>query len=317
MNFKKILEQLNLPAQAKKYGIPLWQYPQFLFLIMGIIIIGAMTLTYAIGIRYIEDPLLVSLSVIILTFILFIFAFIINQSFEKLAEASRMKSELISIASHQLRTPLSNLKWTADLLISGRMGHFEDKQLEFLKILKDNSNRMAELIGNLLTVSKIEDRANKIKKEKIVPQNLLMEVISAFTPAANARKLGIKSEITKGLPEILTDPPQLKMVFENLLDNAIRYSKDIGEIKIYLGEKNNNLYFEIKDQGVGIPKEDQKYIFQKFFRSKNAMRHQTQGSGLGLYIIKSIIVKLGGKIGFQSEENKGSTFWFTLPIFTK
>ncbi len=304
-----------MPAQAKKYGIPLWRYPQFLFLIMGIIIIGTMLFTYAIGSLYIENPLLISLIVTILTFVLFIVAFIINQSFEKLAEASRMKSELIGIASHQLRTPLSGLKWAADLLLSGRMGHFEEKQLEFLKILKDNSDRMAELIGNLLTVSKIEDGVNnKIKKGKTVPQELLLEVIRAFTPVAKAKKIEIKSEIAKGLPEILSDPVQLKMVFENLLDNAIRYSKDIGEIKIYLGEKNNNLCFEIKDQGVGIPKEDQKYIFQKFFRSKNAMRHQTQGTGLGLYIIKSIITKLGGKMGFQSEESKGSTFWFTLPI---
>jgi signal transduction histidine kinase len=315
MVIKKILEQFNLPAQAKKYGIPLWQYPQFLFLVMGIIIIGTMIFTYTIGSRYVQDPFLVSLIVIILTFILFIIAFIINQSFEKLAEASRMKSELIGIASHQLRTPLTGLKWAADLLLSGRMGHFEEKQLEFLKILKDNSDRMAELIGNLLTASKIEDGANnKIKKEKTVPQELLSEAIRAFTPVAKAKKIEIKSEIAEDLPEILSDPAQLKMVFENLLDNAIRYSNNVGEIKVWFGEKKGRLCFEIKDQGVGIPKEDQKYIFQKFFRSKNAMHHQTQGTGLGLYIIKSIVTKLGGKIGFQSEENKGSTFWFTLPI---
>ncbi len=313
MELKKILKQFDLLGQSRKYGIPLWQYPQFLFLIMGLLIAGTMIFSYSSGIRYIDDPLLVILIVIILTVVLLVIDFIITNSFEKLAEASRMKSELIGIASHQLRTPLSNLKWVTDLLLSGRMGNFEEKQIEFIKLLKDNSDRMMELISNLLTASKIEEK-NHLKQEKTSIQNMVKEVIGAFIYSAQKKNLEIKSEIDEKLPEIFTNPTQLKMVFENLLDNAIRYSNEKGEIKIYLGHKSSHIYFDIKDSGVGIPQEDQKFIFQKFFRSKNAMRHQTQGSGLGLYIVKSIITRLGGKIGFTSEENKGSTFWLTLPI---
>ena len=110
------------------------------------------------------------------------------------------------------------------------------------------------------------------------------------------------------------DPSQIKLVLETLLDNAIRYSKEKGKVNIKLIKENNDLYFEIKDNGVGIPIKDQKYIFQKFFRSGNALRHKTEGSGLGLFISRSIIKKLGGKIKFNSEEGMGSTFWFTIPI---
>ncbi len=104
------------------------------------------------------------------------------------------------------------------------------------------------------------------------------------------------------------------MVIENFLDNAIRYVQEKGLVEIKIKREKDFVYFEIKDNGVGIPKEDQKYIFQKFFRSENILRYQTQGSGLGLYISKAIIEKSGGKIGFSSQEGRWSTFWFTLPI---
>jgi len=314
MDFKNILSQLNILAQCKRYGLSLWQCPQFLFLIMGIIIIGSTLTAYAIGTRYIEEPELVALIILLITAILFIIAVIITRSFERLAEASRMKSEFISVVSHQLRSPLSNLRWAIELLMSGRLGKIEEKQTEYFRILKENSGRMGELVSDLLIVSRIETATLPQKRKEISLEDLIKKLISEFEPFAQASNVEIEFKSEENLPKILADPSQIRLVVENLLDNAVRYIKDRGKVKMLLSRRGQNLYFEIEDNGVGIPKEDQKYIFQKFFRSENILRYQTQGSGLGLYISKAIIERSGGKIGFKSQEGVGSTFWFTLPI---
>lgn len=246
MKFKDILIQLNIFAQCRKYGFLLWQCPQFLFLVMGIIIIGSAIFSYVIGARYIEDPAIVALIVLILTAILFIIAFVINRSFERIAEANRMKSEFISIVSHQLRSPLSNLKWIIEFLMSGRLGGFEEKQIEYFRILKENTDRMGELVSNLLIVSKIETFKLPFKKKEIFLPDLIKELILENESFAEASNVEIKFEFQKKLPKILIDPFQIRQVIENLLNNAIRYIKDRGEVKILLEKRNKNFYFEIE-----------------------------------------------------------------------
>jgi len=314
MSFKEILSQLNIPAQCRKYGLSLWQCPQFLFLVMGLVITVSTLTAYAIGARYVEDPRMVALIVLLTAAILFIVAVIITNSFERLAEANRMKSEFVSIVSHQLRSPLSNLKWATELLMSGKLGKTEEKQTEYFKILKENSDRMGELIKDLLIVSRIETAKLPIKKVEFSLEDLVKELIKEFRPFAQASNVEIEFQAKRNLPKIFADPSQIRLVIENLSDNAIRYIDGKGVVEIKVERQEKNLYLEIRDTGVGIPEEEQKYIFQKFFRSENVLKYQTQGSGLGLYISRAIIEKSGGKIGFKSEENKGSTFWFTLPL---
>jgi len=315
MGFKKILRQFNiLDHQRQKYGISLWQYPQFLFLVMGIITIVIILTTYAIGLRFIEEPEVVILIVLSLSAFLLVITFTITQSFERLAEANRLKSEFVSIVSHQLRAPLSNLRWSIELLMSGRLGTIEEPQLEYFRILRENIGRMGELVKDLLIVSRIEQGRLPFQKMETSLTESVQGLISNLEPFARASNVKIKLEAEGNLPEILTDPSQLKLIIENLLDNAIRYIKDKGEVEIKLRKRKNEVYFEVKDSGVGIPNQDQKYIFQKFFRAQNILRYQTQGTGLGLYIAKSIIDRAGGKMGFKSKEGKGTTFWFTLPI---
>jgi len=314
MSFKNFFSQLNIRAQCQKYGLSLWQCPQFLFLVMGLIIIFSTLLTYAIGTHYIDNPQIVVLITLFLAIFLFIISFTVTQNFERLAEANRMKSEFVSVVSHQLRSPLSNLVWVIEILMSGRIGKIEEEQLEYFKILKENSGRMKELVNNLLIVSRIDQGTLPLKKEEFSLEEVTKKLVSVFLPFAKASNVEIKIETRGDLPKIYNDSSQIGLVVENLLDNAIRYIKEKGTIVIKLAQKDSNIYFEIKDNGVGIPKNDQKYISQKFFRSENILKHQTEGSGLGLYIVKSIIKKAGGKTGFQSEEGKGSTFWFTIPI---
>jgi signal transduction histidine kinase len=310
----RILEQLNIPKQCKKYGLSLWQCPSFLFLIMGMIICLVSVFSYLIGTRYIAEPRIVALIVLIISAILLILATIITNSFERLAEANRMKSEFISIVSHQLRSPLSNLAWAIELLMSGKLGKIEEQQVEYFKILKENSDRMKDLVKDLLIVSRIESARLFLKREEFSLEELVKEIIKEFEPFAKASNCQIEFSFEENLPKIYGDRYQIRQVIENLLDNAIRYTKGKGKVKIKIKKEKNFVHFEIEDNGVGIPKEDQKFIFQKFFRASNVLKYKTQGTGLGLYISKAIIERSGGKIGFKSQEGVGSTFWFKLPI---
>ena len=321
MDFGKLLFELNIIEQAKKYGIPIWQHPQFLFLVMGIIIVFSSIFSYSLGRRYIEDPHIVALSIIILTLVLLILAFIITRSFERLAEVARLKSEFVSIVSHQLRTPLSNMKLIADLLVSEKSNG--DKK-EYFLLLKENAARMQELINDLLTVSRIEEGGLVTKQEEFLFSNMVKEVAVNFQPIMRATNIVLDVQDKSKQRKVFADPAQIEQVVSNLLDNAIKYT---GKTKaavlqgkgtkhiiiIRMEDKGKNLRFEIEDAGVGIPREDQKYIFEKFFRSGNVLRHETQGSGLGLYIAKAIIKRSKGEIGFNSKEHKGSIFWFTIP----
>ncbi len=313
MEIKEFLESLNLFKICKRYNLPLWQCPQTLFLLMGILIIGAILLTYFLGTRYINQIEWLILIILAITAFLFVVAFVIVNSFERLAQANRLKSEFISIASHQLRSPFSNLKWAIEYLMLGKAGKIENTQMEYLKILKENCQRIGELISDLLIISKIESFGLEPEREKFSLKDLTEKLIKEYTPFAKASNVKIEFEVEKEIPEIFSDPSKVKLVIENLLENAIRYNKPGGKVKIKILKKKKDVYFEIKDTGIGIPKKVQKYIFQKFFRGENAKKCQPQGSGLGLYICKEIIKNLKGKMGFQSEENKGSVFWFTLP----
>jgi len=315
MKYITIFNELNIARQCKRYGVPLWQCPQFLFLIMGVVVIITAIATYYIGTQYIWDPRLVALIVLVVSSILFVVGFIISQSFERLAEANKIKSEFISVVSHQLRTPLSNLGWAIELLMSGKLGKIEKKQTEYFTILKENIGRMGELVKDLLMVSRIETQTLLFKSKEFCLAELTQELVKEFEPVAKASNVKVIFNQPKRIPLVFADLFQIRQVVENLLDNAIRYTKNQGDIRIKIEARGNKLYFEIKDNGVGIPLEDQKHIFQKFFRADNAMKYQTQGSGLGLYIAKSIIEKSKGRMGFISQKEQGSTFWFSLPTF--
>ena len=281
---------------------------------MGIFIIFISLSIYFIGTKFVQTPEIIALIVLLTALVLLIISFFITNSFERLAEANRLKSEFISIASHQLRTPISNFKWTLELLFSGKLGKFSPKQLEYLRILKDNSERMIETLKDLLIVTKLETASLPFKREYFSLDELTKEVIEQFKNLALAYNVEIETNFQKNLPKIFSSREQIKLVIENLLENAILYTKGKGKVLIKIETKDKMVYFEIRDNGIGIPKEDQKFIFQKFFRASNVLKYQTRGTGLGLFISKKIIQRSGGKIGFQSEENKGSKFWFSIPI---
>jgi signal transduction histidine kinase len=275
-----------------------------------------------VGVRLIEDPQVVALAILVLTVVLLAMASVITRSFERLAEAAKLKTEFVSIVSHQLRAPLSNMKWIADILVSGKGNNHQG---DYFTMLKENAGRMQELVNDLLMVSRIEEGGLAPQKKDISLQGLVDDVVRNFAPVMKAANITLEVKGDGSLPAVSADEMQVRNAVSNLLDNAIQYTgKTNGavlhepgkkrSITIRYGKEGNKARFEIEDTGVGIPVEDQRHIFQKFFRSSNVMRHETQGSGLGLYIAKSIVERSGGKMGFVSKEHKGSTFWFTIPL---
>jgi len=310
---KRVLAQLKFWEQCSKYGLSIWQCPNFLFILMGAITIGGMIGTYFVA-NFYAEPFWVAASVIAVATFIFTTGWVVVDSFEKLASASRLKTEFVSIVSHQLRTPLSSIKWSLEILLSGRLGEIKDKQLEQLSILKEGNDRMIKLVNDLLNVTRIEQGRTVLRKEEFKMGDLIKELVREVSSYARANNVVI--EVKKYAPEIkvLADRQYISIVLSNLIDNAIRYIEGSGKVIILLKKKDSRAYLEVKDNGVGIPATERNNIFHKFFRSSNALRHRTEGSGLGLYLARAFIEMHGGKIDFSSKEGEGSTFFFTLPL---
>lgn len=311
---KNFWEKLNPIGECRRYKISLWQCPPFLFLLMGALIIGAILATYYIANQKINNPQVVVLIVLIVASVLVVIDYIITRSFERMSEASRLKTEFISVVSHQLRSPLTNLKFSLEALIEKKAGKISKTEMEYFYILRENTRRMGDLINDLLLVSRIETDRLPLRETEVSLSELIKKLIFKFKEFAEASNVKLKLRAKKNLPKVFVDPVWLEQIIGNLLDNAIRYINQKGEVEIRVYPKDKKIFFEIEDSGVGIPEKEQRYIFKKFFRSKNVLKYQTEGSGLGLYICRKVIELMGGKIWFRSKEGKGTTFFFTLPI---
>ncbi len=236
-----------------------------------------------------------------------------NITREKLVE--RMKTEFVSITAHQLRTPLSAIKWTLKMLLDEDLGKITEEQAEFIEKTYQSNERMISLINDLLNVTRIEEGRYVYNPVLSNITKLVESLIDQCKDEINMRKINLEFEKPKKeLPKVLIDVEKINLAVQNLLDNAIQYNKLGGSIKISLKSNKKEIEFSIEDSGVGIPKKQEKRIFTKFFRAANVMRMDTSGSGLGLFIVKNIIEAHKGRVWFKSKKGKGTTFHFTLPV---
>ncbi len=234
-------------------------------------------------------------------------------------EVEAIKSEFVSLASHQLRTPLSAMKWSLSMLSEGLFGKLVSKQKDIVWKISNSNERMIQLVNDLLDVSRIEEGRFGYNFSLESFEDVVKKVAGSFSVQIQEKKLQFSFEYPRdALPKVSVDRGKLEMAVQNLIDNAVKYTSSDGKIKVYLKETSPDyLAVFIEDTGIGIPKNQQHRIFSKFFRADNAIRFETEGSGLGLYIAQNIVTSHKGKINFKSEENKGSVFYFSLPINPK
>lgn len=231
---------------------------------------------------------------------------------QELKENDKQKDELLSIVSHQLATPASSVKWYLEMMLDGDLGKITKNQKEHLISLMRITQGLTDLVSMILDVSRIQLGRMKIEKQEIDLSIFFKEIFEIINPQAIEKKVKLKIDIPSKLPLAMLDRRYTHMTIENLLANAIKYSRSEGSVKFIVKIENQKMYCEVSDNGVGIPKKDQSKIFGKMFRASNV--NNISGNGFGLYVAKGAIEAQGGRIWFKSQQGKGTTFFLELPI---
>jgi len=234
-----------------------------------------------------------------------------NAQLQKLDEA---KDEFISMASHQLRTPLTSIKGYVSMLMEGDVGKVSPEQKHLLSEAFISSERMVRLIGDFLNVSRLQTGKFIIDKHPVDLSKIVAQEIESLQPNAAARGMSFIYKQPKNFPLLDLDENKIQQVIMNFSDNAIYYSKDNSKIKLELTVEKNYVELLVKDTGIGVPAAEKQQLFNKFFRATNARKQRPDGTGVGLFLAKKVIDAHDGKIIFESKEGKGSTFGFRLPL---
>ncbi|MFA6525269.1 MAG: ATP-binding protein [Patescibacteria group bacterium] len=240
----------------------------------------------------------------------------IERDITKEKEIDRAKTEFVSLASHQLRTPLSTINWYSEMLLDGDVGKLNKEQQGYLNEVYKGNQRMVGLVNSLLNVSRLELGTFAIDPEKAKITDIAKSVINEITPQIKKRKQVFTKSLDSSIPFMMLDTKLIRMVIQNLLSNSIKYTPEKGKIGIVIKQDKKKKFVQItvSDTGMGITQSQQDKIFSKLFRADNVKEKDTEGTGLGLYIVKSIVEHSGGKVWFESVENVGSTFYVTLPL---
>ncbi|MCK5211649.1 HAMP domain-containing histidine kinase [Candidatus Parcubacteria bacterium] len=256
----------------------------------------------------------------------------VAQDVSKHHELVKAKTDFVAIASHQLRTPLSIIKWYVDYLVAGDAGDINKEQEKYLKEVYKSNERLIELVNALLDVSRIDVGTFSIEPEPTDIIERAEAALEKFMPEIRAKEIHLIKEYSQ-FPLLELDPRLIRMVFHNIISNSVKYTPRKGTIKISIKKTERDIYIKISDTGCGIPREEQPKMFTKLFRGLNAKKLESVGTGLGLYIVKAIIEKSGGKIWFHSpslellldagkkdadipldKRNRGTTINITIPL---
>ena len=242
----------------------------------------------------------------------------LEEANKRLRELDKVKTEFISVAAHQLRTPLAAIKWTLSTIIETDEDNLTTEQKTLLLKGYESTERIIRLVNQMLVVTRIESGRIQYEFTPIHIENVIDAVLLDFVAVSEEKKVEVvfhKPETQ--LPYVQADPDKIRSVLQNLIENSMQYTHENGLIELSAEQEGEMIKVSVKDNGIGIPKKQQSGIFNKFFRAENASKERTDGSGLGLFVMKNIVENHGGAVGFESEEDVGTTFFFTIPIATE
>ena len=234
-----------------------------------------------------------------------------NQQLQRLDEA---KNEFISMASHQLRTPLTSIKGYLDMLLQGDLGPVRPTQKAVLREAFSSSERMVQLINDFLSISRLQTGTFTMNRQPANLGDIVQSEMALLKIVAKQHNITLSVHIDDDVPTLLIDAEKLRQVIMNMIDNAIFYSKERTTVKVSLCCDTREVVFTVEDQGIGVPKAEQSGVFGKFFRASNARKRRPDGTGVGLFLARKVVLEHGGAMIFASKENKGSTFGFRLPL---
>src|SRR3989344_1872554 len=238
---------------------------------------------------------------------------------ERLRELDKLKTDFVSTATHQMRTPLAGIKWGLGMLLNGDFGEMTEDQQLYIRKAYVSTERMIELLRDMLFAEQVGSGTFPAIQTETDIMAVCQSLLREMHPLAYNQQVKMEFVHDKDMyPTVKASPEYVEAILQNLLENAIKYSHPKGTVTLNIKEEKPNLVITVSDMGIGIPQEQQNHIFERFYRAENAKKEITDGSGLGLYIAKQLVEKAKGSIRFDSIEGKGTTFTITLPLmYTK